>query len=252
VMRREGAARELVVERSIVDASGRFEVRVRPGDYDLVASASGWAASKPTLASAGARDVELVVTAGATLRGTVVTADGASPIAYARVRRESREGGASAQPANAGTVTRSDGTFELTGIPPGPLSVFAAAGGFHPKIEAGMTASDGGTLGPLTIALVKLAPGEQPSLELVGIGIQFAADGDTLRVDRVIAGGGAAAAGIVAGDRIVAVDGLPASDLGVDGAVAEIRGVAGTTITVTLRRGEQLVPLVVERRKLRT
>jgi C-terminal processing protease CtpA/Prc len=79
-----------------------------------------------------------------------------------------------------------------------------------------MTASDGGSLGPLTIALTKLADGEHPSLELIGIGVQLAADGDALRVQRVIAGGGAAAAGIVVGDRLVAVDGVSVTPLGVE------------------------------------
>jgi RNA polymerase sigma factor (sigma-70 family) len=251
VMRRAGTARHLVLARSIVDASGRFEVRVRPGDYELVAAASGWAPSAAVKAAAGDTDVKLVVSAGATLRGTVIAADGGGPLPYARIMREAHGGGASAQPANAGTVTRADGTFELTGLPPGPVSITIGAGGFHPKIEAGMIASDGATLGPLTIPLTRLAEGEKPAIELVGIGVQLAADGDALRVERVIAGGGAAAAGIVAGDRVVAVDGVSASELGVDGAVAKIRGTVGTTVAITLRRGESLVPLVVERRKIR-
>jgi C-terminal processing protease CtpA/Prc len=64
-------------------------------------------------------------------------------------------------------------------------------------------------------------------------------------------GSGAAAAGIVVGDKVVAVDGLSVAKLGVDGAVGKIRGVAGTTVSVTLERDKQLVPLVVERRKIR-
>ena len=114
-----------------------------------------------------------------------------------------------------------------------------------------MEARDGETIGPITIGLNKLAPGEEPTLELVGIGVALAADGDALRVDRVIAGGGAAAAGIVVGDRLVAVDGILVSELGVDGAVAKIRGVAGTTVALTFKRGDVLVPIVVERRALK-
>ncbi|HEU0031506.1 MAG TPA: carboxypeptidase regulatory-like domain-containing protein [Kofleriaceae bacterium] len=251
VTRRRGTASELAVARSVIDARGRFEVRVAPGDYELVAAASGSAPSAPARATGGDTSVRLVVTTGATLRGTVVAAEGGTPLGLARVMREAGRGGASAQPANAGTVTREDGTFELTGIPPGPLSITIGAGGYHPKIEAGLTATDGATLGPLTIALTKLAPGEQPTLELVGIGVKLAAHDDALRVEMVIAGSGAEAAGIVAGDEIVAVDGIEAVKLGVEGAVAKIRGVAGTTVSVTLRRPGGLVPLVVERRKLR-
>jgi len=250
VFRRDGTARQLVVARSIVEPRGRFAVRLPRGTYELLAAATGWAPSAPTHASAGATDVRLTLSAGAILRGVVVASADQRPIAYARIMREANGGGASAQPANAGTVTRPDGTFELTGIPPGPLSIAISAGGYHPKIEAAMTAADGQALGPITIALTQLAEGEQPTLELVGIGTALAADGDALRVDRVIAGSGAEAAGIVAGDHVTAIDGIPVAPLGVEGAVAKIRGVAGTTVAITLRRGDQTIQLVVQRRKL--
>lgn len=252
VHRRKGVARDLVLARSIVDPRGQFMVRVPKGDYELFASASGWAPSPPTHASAGATDVQLALSAGATLRGKVVASDDQAPLGYARVMREASGGGASAQPANAGTVTRPDGTFELTGIPPGPLSITIAAGGYNPRIEAAMAAADGATLGPITIALTRIAEGAEPSTELVGIGIQFTGDGDALLVNGIIPGGGAEAAGIAVGDRVIAIDGMPVEPLGVQGAVAKIRGAVGTTITVTLRRGDKPVQLIVERRKIHT
>jgi RNA polymerase sigma factor (sigma-70 family) len=252
VMARDGARRELVLARSIVEPGGRFEVRVPPGEYDLIAAASGWAPSTPVTAAAGTKDARLVVTAGATLRGRVVAADGGAGISYARIMREAPGGGASAQPANAGTVTRADGSFELTGLPPGPVSITVAAGGYHPKIEAGLTATDGAQLGPLVVALAALREGEKPSLELVGIGCKLSADGDGLRVEAVFPESGGAAAGIAAGDLVIAVDGVPVAQLGLAGAIARIRGVVGTRVSVTLRRGDQPVTLVVERKKIRT
>jgi len=251
VFRHDGVARHLVVARSLVDPRGQFEVRVARGSYELIASAPGWAPSAPTRAEAGARDVTLTLSAGATLRGTVVDAADHHPIGEARVAREASSGGASIQPANAGTISKPDGTFELTGIPPGLLSVTISALGFNPRIESGMTASDGATLGPLAIGLTRLADGAQPATELVGIGIVLAAEGDELRVQRVIAGGGAEAAGITVGDRVSAIDGQPVAPLGVDGAVSKIRGVEGTTISVTVHRGDQQIPLIVTRRKLK-
>ena len=251
VFRRDGVARHLIVARSLVEPRGQFSVRVARGDYELVASAQGWAPSPATHAGAGATDVTLTVSSGATLRGVVLDAAGQQPIAHARIMREANGGGASPQPSNTGAVTRSDGTFELTGIPPGPLSVAITASNYHAKIEAVAGASDGAVLGPLTVALARLAEGEEPSTELVGIGVVFSTDGDALRVERVIGGGGGEAAGIVPGDRIIELDGLPVAPLGMDGAIGKIRGTAGTTIAVTLRRGDQTVQLIVERREFR-
>jgi C-terminal processing protease CtpA/Prc len=50
---------------------------------------------------------------------------------------------------------------------------------------------------------------------------------------------------------VIAVDGAAASELGVEGAVSKIRGVAGTTVSITLRRNDAPVTLVVERRKIK-
>ncbi len=94
-------------------------------------------------------------------------------------------------------------------------------------------------------------PGEEPTLELVGIGIAMAADGDGLRVQRVIPNGGAQTAGVIVGDLITAVDGTAASELGVEGAVAHIRGDEGTTVSLSIRRGDQVVTIVCTRMKLK-
>ncbi len=253
VVRRDGALRDFELARSIVDPRGHFEIEVAPGDLDLSATAAGWAPT-PSLhvdAKDARRDLQLVVRPGATITGTVADGTTGAPIRYARVMREALGAGASAQPSNVGTVTRVDGTFELTGVPEGPVSITIGADSYHPKIEGGLAAKDGATIGPLAIPLTPLGPGEEPTLELVGIGVALAADGDGLRVQRVIAGGGAQAAGIVVGDLVVAVDGAAAADLGVEGAVAKIRGVEGTTVAISLRRNDQVVTLVCERRKLK-
>lgn len=251
VTKRKGLVREMVTTRSVIDPRGRFEVRVPKGDYELLVSATGWAPSAPAPVSSGTTDAKIRLGAGATLRGLVVDAEAGTPLQYARVMREGGGGGASAQPANAGTVTRGDGTFELTGIPAGPFTLSVAGGGYHPRLEGGLVASEGGELGPIKVTLEKLRDGETPKMELVGIGVQLSADGEVLRVDRVVPESGAAAAGILAGDQIVAIDGVPVTTLGMDGAVGRIRGVAHTKLAVSIKRGDQMIPLVVERRPLR-
>jgi hypothetical protein len=251
VTKRHGLVRDLVVARSVVDSKGRFEVRVPKGDYEVIVSAMGWASSTPTPISAGTTDAKITLGAGGTLVGVVVDSASGAPLEYARVNREGAGGGASAQPANAGTVTRADGTFELTGIPPGPFTISIGAGDYNPRLEGGLVAVEGQTLGPLRFAMRKLAAGEEPKIELVGIGVKLSADGDSLRVTGVVPESGAAAAGIITDDRIVAVDGVPVTTLGMDGAIARIRGVAHTTLSVGLQRGDQLLTLVVERKPLR-
>jgi hypothetical protein len=250
VRRRARAARPLVATRSLIDPQGRFSVRVPPGDYDLLASAPGSARGTPAKAAAGMTDVRIVLGRGATLRGKVISSDDHAPIGNAFIACETQGGGASALPADAGTVTRPDGTFELTGISAGPLAIRIRAVGYHAKIEAG-TASDGAALGPITIELTRIGGDEASATELVGIGIGLFPDGDALRVIRVVPGSGAFDAGIGFDDRVIAVDGVPVAPLGLEGTIARIRGIAGTTVTLTLWRDGQDIQLIVERRMLR-
>ncbi len=258
--RRAGAARPVVATQSVIDPQGRFSVRVLGGDYELLASARDHARGTLTQAAAGATDVRIVLGRGATLRGKVIASDDHAPIGNASIvcswlpRPDFIGGGGGATgvlPADPGTVTRPDGTFELTGISAGPLAIRIRAEGYHAKLEAAMTASDGAALGPITIELTRVDPDDRSGVELVGIGLDLYPDGDALRVTRVLVGSGAFDAGIGFGDRVIAIDGLPVAALGVEGALARIYGVAGTTVTLTLRRNGQNVQLVVERRNLR-
>jgi len=249
--KRDGVLRELVATRSVADPNGHFEIRVGPGTYQVVASAVGWAPSKPVVAPAGSRDIKVTLAGGATVRGVVRSGVNGAPIPYARVQHEELGGGASAIPANTGTVTRPDGTFELGGVPAGPFSLSIGADSFHERIEGGLTATDGGELGPLVFDLTPLKPGESPEIELVGIGISLSAQQDALKVEKVFDGSGAAAVGIVAGDLITQVDGTDVTELGLEGAIARIRGVVGTTVAITLRRSGGDVTFSVQRRKLR-
>lgn len=252
VTKRQGMLREGVATRTVVDPTGRFSVRVPKGNYELLVYASGWAPSGPVPASAGSTDTTVQLLQGAVLVGRVIDAKTREPLPYARVQREGGGGGgASAQPVNAGTVTRPDGTFELAGIPPGPFTISIGAGKHHPKLEGGLLAKDGGSIGPIEIKLMPLAEGETPQLELVGIGVKLAVDGEAILVEQVVANSGAAAAGIVAGDHLTAIDGIPVTTLGMDGTVGRIRGVAGTTLAVTIMRDGKPLQLVVERKPLK-
>jgi carboxyl-terminal processing protease len=104
----------------------------------------------------------------------------------------------------------------------------------------------------VTIALSPLAPGEEPKIELVGLGVKIGADGDAIKVEQVFPNSGAVDCGIAEGDHIVTVDGAAAAELGVDGAVARIRGPEGTTIALGLQKADKPVVVVTcTRKKLR-
>jgi RNA polymerase sigma factor (sigma-70 family) len=248
--KRNGSARDIYAARSLVDADGKFSLRLPPGQYELLASSSGWAASALTTASAPSDNVKLELTAGAIVRGTVVSAADGKPIRYARVTREGLGGGASALPAVSSTVTRADGTFELRGVSPGPVTLIVAADGFDAHLESGLTATDGAELGPVTMPLSPFVPGATPKTDYVGIGVELTPDGDDILVQKVYSGGGAQAAGIVAGDHITAVDGSSTAELGLNGVIAKIRGLPNTTLALALRRAGGIVTITVTRARI--
>ncbi|HEX4419682.1 MAG TPA: carboxypeptidase regulatory-like domain-containing protein, partial [Kofleriaceae bacterium] len=247
-----GAARVAVVNRAIVDPHGRFAVRVPAGDYDLIASARGRAASPTVQATAGAGDARIVIGAGVTVRGTVVSRDDHAPIGDAMVARETIDGFPHALPGDVTTLTRADGTFMLTGLPAGSLSLRIGALNYRARIET-ITGDDGAELGPLTLELAPRDPDDSlRSADLTGIGASFMADGDVLRIIRVIPNSSAFDAGLGFGDIVTTVDGQPVARLGLEGALARLRGPAGTTARLTVRRAGHDVPLVLERRALRS
>ena len=156
----------------------------------------------------------------------------------------------SIQPANLGAATRPDGSFELTGLPAGPGAVWIEAEGFHPRREVLTPTIEGGALGPIAFELMRIADGEYPSTERVGIGVVLAIDGETARVWSVVDGGSAEAAGVVAGDHLVAVDGVAV------GKIRDLRdrldGMTGTSVALTLIHGGRTVERVVSRRTYRS
>jgi S1-C subfamily serine protease len=149
-------------------------------------------------------------------------------------------------------ITRADGSFELAGIAPGRRSVTAGAYGHDMAIVGPLDIPDGGRVGPIAIELSPIAPGETPKLELAGIGAALSAQGNDLVVQNTIPGGGAEAAGILAGDLVLAVDGTPVTALGLDGAIQHIRGPVGTRVVLKIRRATATSDYTVTRTKIRT
>jgi carboxyl-terminal processing protease len=88
--------------------------------------------------------------------------------------------------------------------------------------------------------------------ELTGVGIQLSQDEETkeLIVVAPIEDSPAAAAGILARDIITKIDGQSTEGMDVNAAVALIRGPAGSTITLTIKRGEEELEFPLQRARI--
>lgn len=89
------------------------------------------------------------------------------------------------------------------------------------------------------IPAAEVAAMNEPLLgEFCGIGIEFAIISDTLTVQAVVSGGPAESAGMIAGDKIVAVDGQPIASCGltVKDVHGYLRGEEGSKVSLDVRR----------------
>ena len=95
---------------------------------------------------------------------------------------------------------------------------------------------------------------EQMKNAYVGIGVTITAQEELggMRIEAVTAGGPAEEAGILVGDIITEVEGEKTLELGMAGTRAKVRGEEGTSVTLTILRGEARFPVTVERRSIQT
>ncbi len=257
IYRRLGPLRlEPLVGKAIADAQGAFELTGLPaGPVHVMLVAYGYAPGEGVDVVLGdaPQAISVVLGRGGRVAGTVV-GRGGKPLALARVASGVRrtETGPSAVPEPGSTVTDGAGHFELLGVSPGRQSIVVSAFGHHSQIVSGLDVSEGGQTGPVRVTLAPLGPGEEPAMELAGIGAVLTAADDAVLVKGVLAGGGAEAAGLQAGDGILAVDRRPVTALGLDRALEAIRGPAGTTVHLALRRGADKLERTVERRRIKS
>lgn len=85
----------------------------------------------------------------------------------------------------------------------------------------------------------------------VGITIQLREDG-YIDVVQVAQGGGAEEAGVQVGDILTKADGQDVAELGLDETKTVVKGKSGTTVELTVLRGEEELTFTVERRTIQT
>ncbi len=85
-----------------------------------------------------------------------------------------------------------------------------------------------------------------------GIGIQFNVPNDTAIVLEVIPGGPSEKVGLMAGDRLLKVDDTVIAGVKFpqDSMVRRIKGPSGTKVTVTVKRGSEVIPFEITRGKI--
>jgi hypothetical protein len=242
--------------RSVIDPAGCYALDdLLPGPAAVVISAPGYAPSQELAVeiAAGGDGVvaDAALDAGGRLIGVVRDDETGAPIAGARLGVEGTlSGAASTFPVLSEATTGADGTFTLAGLPR-RVSVQVAAAGHHARILGGVEIPPGGAAGPVEVRLRPTQPGEEPRVDLAGIGAVLAARGDALAVAQLLAGGGAAEAGLRRGDLVLEVDGRPVVELGMAGAIDAIRGPEGTQVLLRIRRGDTTFELPVPRRLVR-
>ncbi len=245
---------------SIVDPDGRYALDdLAAGTAVLSVVAPGYAPSSEVRVPVPAPDaapaiVDFELAPGGRLSGVVFSRGSRAPVAGATVEVEGMPTSAGV-PVRMEAVSGADGRFELAGISERAMSLFASAPGHHARVLSVPGVPSGELGGPVEIELTPLAAGEEPRVELAGIGAQLVKEGEALRVLRVLPGGGAAEVGLAAGDEVIAIDGAAVSAMTLGDAVPRLRGPEGTTVALTVRRGaaagQAPVVVLVPRRLVR-
>lgn len=244
---------------AVFDASGRYEVNgLTPGAYSVAVAAHGYAPSKE--ASMVIADppgepstLDFALSRGGRVSGVVLDDGSGKPVADARVSVEGSLGGGGPEvPVLDATATDAAGHFALRGLSAGLHSITVVAAGHHGRIISGLSIAEEGELGPITVKLTPTKPGEEPRIELTGIGAVLSPKGDALIISEAMEGGGAREAGLGAGDAIVGIDGVAVKEIGFEGSVQRIRGPEGSKVVLTVRKGgaEPAVDVVVFRRRI--
>jgi hypothetical protein len=242
--------REALEPHHVVDPEGHFTVAgLAPGAVEVAVVAPGLAPSTSAnvdLEAGMSKHVDVHLGRGAQVSGAVVERTSQRPLAGARISLEQRGD----DPMRVQAFARTDerGRFSLQGLPSGRHSLFVVAVEHDARLVS-VDLNANVAAGPLMIDLAPVADGGTPQLELVGIGAVLKTAGEVLMIERVIPGGGAAEVGLVAGDSVLRIDGVPASTLGFGGAIERIRGSQDTTVLLEVKHSSGAVELVTTPRR---
>ena len=238
------------LRKSVVDPRGEYELSLPPGRYEVSAAGRGSARSpdREVEIGDGTVTVDFVLDKGHKLFGRVVERSDGTPIVNADVTLESNTLADGISMVDE-VKSDSDGGFSFEGLAAGRTSINVQALGHNGRILGALAVPTTGDLGPITVDLQRVEPGEEPKTEFFGIGAVIAPTPQGLDIKECNPAGGAASAGLQGGDLILAIDGQDVGALGYDNSIQLIRGPEGTVVTLTVKRRDGSTALVPVTRK---
>ncbi len=208
---------------------------LEPGSYDVSIGAPGFA---PVLkvdlhVPPGAyADGSAQLSQGATIAGSVVNGQNHRPIFGAEVSMSTGHGGEIA-------FTDAEGKFEIADVAPGRRSVQVRHPSYVGRVESGIEIA----AGDRRVLEVVLQPRESSAvgdggepIEFAGIGAVISWNKDRLIVQGVLPHGPAEVAGMRSADEILEIDGVATRGRGLGAGIEDIRGVAGTSVRLRIKR----------------
>jgi hypothetical protein len=233
--------------RKVDDPRGEFRLqKLAPGRYVLGAGAAGKPPGRSdavdVAGGVATMGVRIVLPLGGAVTGHVFDEHHA-PLEGVDLRFDAVS---SVVDSSAHAATDGTGRFRLEGAPIGPFTLRAQKDGFRIRMISGLRVDSHGTL--VQDVLLNTVDGGA-GLEFAGIGANLTLAPEGLALSAVGAGDPAERAGLRAGDRILAIDGEGTDGMSLADALQRLRGEAGTSVGVSVRRPKtgETVDVMIER-----
>ncbi len=243
-------------QASVADPSGCFTLdALRPGTVDLMVLAPRYAPARvaaveiPEPPQEG--EVQITLSAGGVITGTVRDARTGAPLPDARVTAEPvpppDHEAAQAGLTVAETTTGPDGSFVVNALP-ASVRLRAYAAGHNPASEA-VDVPAGGVIWPVIIDLSPAQDADAAPVPPVGIGAVLVPEEDAVAIGALRPGSAAESSGLEPGDRLLEIDQRPVAALGLGGAVEALRGPEGQPVLLRIRRNAAEFEVLVPRQR---
>ena len=231
----------------VEDPRGAFRLeKLAPGRYVLTAGTAGRPPGRSdaidVAGGVSTMGVRIVLPLGGTVTGHVFD-EHRAPLEGVELRFDAVS---SVVDSSARATTDRAGQYRLDGAPVGPFTLRAQKEGFRIRMISGLRVD---ARGALSQDVVLNAADGGAGLEFAGIGANLMPTPEGLTLAAVGAGDPAERAGLRAGDRILGIDGDSTDGMSLADALQRLRGEAGTSVGVSVRRPKtsETVDVMIER-----